>query len=507
MPAEVILQVVRGTHIGTKYEFRDRTTCVLGRHESCGIQIQEEENPRWVSRHHCMLDINPPDVRIRDFGSKHGTYVNEELIGRRRTIEREDDAEQDQRVVTLHDGDQIRIRNTVFAVTIIPAVGCAHCGVELGPDDAIEIKPGVYHCETCQQRAKTEHPTNRQELHRNCVRSCVRCRKDVTDEVTANRLGHYVCLACRDNPLNILRSMLNDAQSGNERLQGIDGYTIVRELGRGGFGVVCLARHEATGEEVALKLMLPNVAASERATEVFLREMRTNEALRHPNVVAMRDSGCVLGTFFMSLEYCNGGPLNHFVKKRGRKLSINDASSIIFQVLDGLDFAHRQEVPVKLADGSVELRRGIVHRDLKPQNILLHHENERTIVKLGDYGMAKAFDAAGLSGHTMCGALAGTPVFMCRQQVIDFKHAKPDVDVWAAAATLYYMLTRKFPREFTKGRDVWETVLSQPVTPIRKRRFTVPKKLATVLDAALDDRRELRFKTASELRAALEKAL
>ena len=144
----------------------------------------------------------------------------------------------------------------------------------------------------------------------------------------------------------------------------------------------------------------------------------------------------------------------------------------------------------------MQLKHGVVHRDLKPQNIFLHNEGGERMVKIGDYGMAKAFDAAGLSGHTMTGALAGTPVFMCRQQVIDFKFAKPEVDVWAAAATLYFVLTGKFPRDFQTGQDVWQTVLSQPTTPIRKRRLTIPRKLANVVDAALDDRRSLEFKNA-----------
>ena len=77
------------------------------------------------------------------------------------------------------------------------------------------------------------------------------------------------------------------------------------------------------------------------------------------------------------------------------------------------------------------------------------------VAKVGDYGLSKAFDLAGLSGQTCTGAVAGTPAFLPRQQVINFKYARPEVDVWAAAAFLYYLLTVRPPREFPPGMDPW----------------------------------------------------
>jgi serine/threonine protein kinase len=124
--------------------------------------------------------------------------------------------------------------------------------------------------------------------------------------------------------------------------------------------------------------------------------------------------------------------------KRGvSTLPIGEAVVIILQVLDGLTYTHNAEIPnVRLADGSFAKGRGLIHRDLKPGNIFLANVDGKQVAKIGDYGLSKAFDQAGLSGKTMTGNVVGTPYFRPRQQVIDYKYAQPDVDVWAAAACM-----------------------------------------------------------------------
>ena len=150
--------------------------------------------------------------------------------------------------------------------------------------------------------------------------------------------------------------------------------------------------------------MLPKVAASQRATESFLRETVNTQALQHPNVVRLWEAGCSQGTFFFTLEFCEGGSVDKLMARRGGKLSIDEARPIILQALDGLHYAHHAEIPhVKLKDGSIGQGRGLVHRDLKPQNIFLSTAGGSRVAKLGDYGLAKAFDMAGLSGHTCTG--------------------------------------------------------------------------------------------------------
>ena len=172
------------------------------------------------------------------------------------------------------------------------------------------------------------------------------------------------------------------------------------------------------------------------------------------------------------------------------------ALAIILQVLDGLEYSHNVEIPyVKLEGNNFGKGQGLVHRDLKPGNIFLSYEDDKTTAKIGDYGLSKAFDLAGLSGQSMTGDRCGTPVFMPRQQVLDFKRAKPDVDVWAAAASLYYMLTGYFPRNFSSKDMFLEVLINKPV-PIRQRDANIPENLAEVIDLALVEEPEIHFKSA-----------
>jgi len=193
--------------------------------------------------------------------------------------------------------------------------------------------------------------------------------------------------------------------------------------------------------------------------------------------------------------------------RHGGRLSVEEAGPIILQTLDGLEYAHNVSVKVTLRDGSVKDAVGLVHRDLSPQNIFVSGSGPSRVAKVADFGLAKAFDTAGLSGHTRTGVAAGKPWFMPRQQVVNFKYAKPDVDVWAAAACLYNMLTGQFPRNFKRGRDVWHTVLATDPVPIRRRDRSIPKRLAEVIDHALIDKPEIPIKTAAELKRALEAVL
>jgi len=273
-------------------------------------------------------------------------------------------------------------------------------------------------------------------------------------------------------------------------------------------GAVYVARHQETGRQVALKLMLPKVAASPRGVERFLREVENTKALQHPNVVRLYDSGHWLGAFFFTMEFCQGRSVSHLMQCRGGILSVEEAGPIVLQALDGLDYAHHAEIRhIRLKDGAVTSGRGLVHRDLKPKNLFLSGLSGLWIAKVGDYGLAKAFDLAGFSGHTFTGDVAGSPRFMPRQQILNFRETKPEVDVWAMAASLYSMLTGCVPRDFSADRDVWQTVLQTAPVPIRKRNRAIPARLAQVIDHALVDDPEIGFKSAAEFKRALLEVL
>jgi len=500
MPPSVTLKLVQGKLDRPEWVFAERTTCLIGRAEDCNLRIPEFH--RQVSRYHCLLDINPPDIRIRDFGSLNGTIVNQRLIGQRESQTRSLVVrDRDRQEYDIQHGEEIVLGDMTFLVEKFVPLKCVDCHAELAAasQSSPADSPDSARCESCQQRrSRPAQPTYRPQ--------CSVCRRSLpAQENNAVRLGDEICEVCRAQPLVLLNLLLNLAKTGRQDLASIEGYKVVRELGKGGFGAVYLALHEQTGEQVALKVMLPKVAADGEASNRFLREMDNSRALHHPHIVEAREGGCCRGTFFLTLEYCEQGSLDHLLRIRGGKLSVDESCAIMLQVLDGLAYAHQATIPnVRLKDGTYRPGKGLVHRDLKPQNIFLTRDSQ---AKIGDFGLSKSFDLAGLCGQTRTGAQVGTPRFMPRIQALDFKCSQPEVDVWAAAATLYFLLTGQSPRNFAKKLDIWDELLRQSAVPIRERDKAIPPKLAEVIDAALVEVPRIGFQSAAEFKAALERVL
>jgi serine/threonine-protein kinase len=506
LPAKIVLKVTDGKLRGKEYVFTERTSCIVGRGVDCYPRLPDDEDHRTISRHHCLLDINPPGIRVRDFGSLNGTFVNGRKIGQRdKNLARKDALKAAFPEHDLKDGDTIRIGSTVMCVIVTISLTCSICGKESnGQEDALP-EDGSYVCMVCKAKtsprdlvlldadAEVEAVVSAQP-----VKHCTNCGKELPGSSNG---GHLLCMSCIENPLQAIKPKDDDTLS-------VKGYRIISELGKGGMGAVYLAEQEGSALRVALKVMLSGAAVNDRAREMFLREVENTRHLKHPNVVQLLDYGNSRGTFYFTLEYCEGGSVDKIMMRQGGRLSVTEASRIILQALDGLIYAHNIEIPnVKLTDGRVVTLNGLVHRDIKPTNIFYTDTPEGRIAKIADFGLGKAFDAAGLSGYTRTGAAAGTPVFMARQQVINFKYSKPEADVWAMAATYYYLLTGRFPRDFPKGKDPWYIVLQTSCVPIQKRNPSVPKPLAGVIDTALVDQPEIIFKTAADFKRALEDVL
>lgn len=283
------------------------------------------------------------------------------------------------------------------------------------------------------------------------------------------------------------------------------GWTIGELLGAGGMGAVYRAREDSSQEWRAIKVMLPDVAVEPGADALFRREMENCQALNHRNVVRTYASGAAAGVYFIVMEFCELGSLDQVVSSEG-PLPLGEAQRVMADVLAGLEYAHAAPVRVTRPDGSVVESHGLVHRDVKPQNIFLTPEGNQRIAKVGDFGLAKAFELAGMSGMTVTGTAAGTPAFMPRQQVLNFRYARPEVDVWAAAASFYYLLTGFTPRDFLRGRDPWRTIWDTRPVPIAQRGVALPPGLAKVIDDALVDDPEIRITSIEALRTAIESA-
>jgi serine/threonine-protein kinase len=267
----------------------------------------------------------------------------------------------------------------------------------------------------------------------------------------------------------------------------VDGYEILRRLAQGGMGVVYLARQQATGKEVALKLIVPESAANELAMRRFLREASVLSQLDHKRIVRFHELGLSQGRFFFAMEYVEAIDLMAELRQRDDASRIKTACGIICQALEGLSYAHE---------------RSFVHRDIKPGNILVGRQEGRLRAKIADFGLAKNFEGAGFSGMTCVGQAVGTVAFMAPEQIRHCREAKPAVDIYAAGATLYWLLCENFVYHFPKGRDPLAVILEDEPVPLLKRSF-VPAGLSEVVQRSLAKDPAERFPSAPAMWKAL----
>lgn len=283
-------------------------------------------------------------------------------------------------------------------------------------------------------------------------------------------------------------------------LTHIKQYKINAELANHGPMSVYRATDEHNGSEVVVKAMLPAAKVEEHQKNSFLREISITAMLKHPNIVRFIESGFDKGLLFCIMEYCNGGNLYDTMKQLGRRLEPEEAIPMIRQVLSGLDYAHNASIPSKVENSQV---RGIVHRDIKPENILLsYNESGQFSAKISDFGLSKAFHLSDQYGWTRTGDIGGSLAYISKQQIINYKYVKPEVDIWSSVAVLFYLLTGTPPRS---GQLSFSDILSTPPASIKTYRDDLPQKLVELIDAALDDSEALRFKTAAEFKKELKK--
>ncbi|MBV8557342.1 MAG: serine/threonine protein kinase, partial [Planctomycetaceae bacterium] len=271
--------------------------------------------------------------------------------------------------------------------------------------------------------------------------------------------------------------------------QPVPHYTTLRELGRGAMGVVYQARNNQNGRMVALKLIVPESAAARSAIDRFMREMSVISQLKHPNVVEFLEQGMTRGQFWFAMEYVAGPNLEALVQKDPGRYPIAQACRMACQVLKGLEQAHGL---------------GFVHRDIKPENILIGKHREGLVAKISDFGLAKSFRGLGLLGLTFSGEMRGTVPFMPPEQILDFKAVLPSGDLYATAATLYYLLTAQFLFDgMSEGGDLIRNLLEESPVPIQERRRDIPDALAAVLERCLARDPNARYPTATAMRQAL----
>lgn len=277
---KVSLRVIAGPHTGRVFTFDQHETFLIGRSESAHFCLPED---RYFSRHHCILEIAPPQCFLRDLGSTNGTFVN----GQRTES------------IYLKSGDRIQGGETVIEVEVAsetvlpPTVG-----------SPLLTTPSIV---TVQ---------------------CINC--GVLSDAEASRPDTKLTFLCEDCREKLMQNP-----------QPIPNYQMIRMLGQGGMGSVMLARSVKDGRAVAIKTLLPEVAVSEQSLKRFMREIEVAASLQHPHIVSYIEHGTHNGMVYLVSEYVGGMDASKLAKHRGGKLHYMEVVKIIEQTLSALDFAHK----------------------------------------------------------------------------------------------------------------------------------------------------------------------
>ncbi|MFZ0796761.1 MAG: protein kinase [Terriglobales bacterium] len=291
----------------------------------------------------------------------------------------------------------------------------------------------------------------------------------------------------------------------------ISHYRVLQVLGGGGMGVVYKAEDLKLGRPVALKFLPEELAGDAVALKRFEHEARAASALNHPNICTIYAVEEHEGTSFIAMELLEGRTLRDLIaeqqasaenKSKQGHIQLGTLLDIGIQVVEGLDAAHKK---------------GIIHRDVKPANIFVTSQGQ---VKILDFGLAKLQESEARDSQpeslvesrqplnpvltlTRTGTTVGTAAYMSPEQVLGEK-LDARTDLFSFGLVLYEMAAgqRAFPGETIL--QLHAAILEQSPTPLRELNLGVPAKLETVINRALEKDRQLRYQSASEMRAALE---
>jgi serine/threonine-protein kinase len=260
-------------------------------------------------------------------------------------------------------------------------------------------------------------------------------------------------------------------------------YSLDRELGRGGMGVVYLAREVHLDRPVAIKLLPPARAQQRNLRDRFLREARLAAKLSHPNIIPIFSVEDIDGFVFFVMAFIDGETLANRVRTRG-PVPATDGARILREVSWALAYAHEQ---------------GLIHRDVKPDNILLEGNSGRVLV--ADFGIAAAAD-------DVSDGVSGTPEFMSPEQALGTA-LDARSDLYGLGATAFYMFSGKFPFEGRTTTEVLAKQVTEPAPPLSSLGLSVPRKLAALIDRCLakspDHRPESARALAEQLGVALDR--
>jgi serine/threonine protein kinase len=296
-------------------------------------------------------------------------------------------------------------------------------------------------------------------------------------------------------------------------------YRILRELGRGGMGVVYEAEHQTLHRHVALKTLPVAGSQAVKHLERFFREAKTAAGLHHTNIVPVFDVGQVGGVPFYAMQFISGRSLDRIIKGEppasaaspplAETGSFNPEASAADATLplasrggqhdagsrSSADFGFVAELGMQAAAGlAYAHQRGVIHRDIKPSNLLV---DEQGTVWITDFGLARRLDDVTLTNP---GQLLGTPRYMSPEQAeAATKPLDHRTDTYSLGATLYELLTRRPAFDGKTPQELVTQIITRDPIPPRKLNPKVPRDLETVILKAMAKRTEDRYATASEI--------
>jgi len=309
---------------------------------------------------------------------------------------------------------------------------------------------------------------------------CPKCQSDNTD--TARFCSNCATpLPLEDAQVSFTKTMETPVEKLTRGVLFANRYEIIEELGIGGMGAVYRVYDTKTEEEIALKLIRPEIAADKKTIDRFRSELTTARRIAHRNVCKMYDLGEDKGNNFITMEYVSGGDLKKFIR-RSEQLSVGKAISIAKQICDGLSEAHSL---------------GIVHRDLKPNNIMIDDSGN---AKIMDFGIARSIKAKGITG---AGVMIGTPEYMSPEQV-EGKEVDQRSDIYSLGVILYEMVTGGVPFEGDTPFTIGVKHKSEAPRNPKELNSQIPDDLSNLILKCMEKDKDNRCQTAGDLNSELD---
>lgn len=259
-------------------------------------------------------------------------------------------------------------------------------------------------------------------------------------------------------------------------------YELVESLGQGGMAEVYKAHQPGLDRFVALKVMHRHLASSPDFVSRFKREAKSIGQLQHAHILHVIDFDVENDVYYLVMDYIQGETLRDYLLQQGA-LPVAEALAITTQLVDAVDYAHRQ---------------GMIHRDIKPANVMFRDGTHSQVI-LTDFGMARLADDPSL---TMSGTLIGTPAYMS-PEAINGVQVDERTDIYSLGIVLYEMVTGRTPYTGDTPVTIILKQANEPLPPPREFRPDLPESVELILLKALAKDREERFQSAAEFKTAL----